>query len=169
MSDDTNLMGKEACEKIKELSEKANICLFTTNLTSLPLAARPMSCIKVDDDGNLWFFSSKTSEQNHHIEKDQRVQLFFSNIGTSEYLSLYGSAEISTNKEKIEELWSPIVKAWFSEGKKDPDLTLIRVRPETGFYWDTKTNKAVQMLKIAVGAIIGKPLDDGLQGQVSPQ
>jgi general stress protein 26 len=167
MGDTSNLTGKEAAAKIKELYEKANVCLFATNLTSLPVSVRPMQCIKVDEDGSLWFFSSKSSEQNSHIRKDQHVQLFFSNKDTSEYLSLYGSAEISRNKNKIEELWSPLVKNWFSEGKDDSDLSLICIRPESGSYWDTQNN-LIQMLKIAGGTVIGKPLDNGLQGRVSP-
>ncbi len=167
MDDTSNLTGKEAAAKIKELYEKANVCLFATNLTSLPVSVRPMHCIKVDEDGSLWFFSSKSSEQNSHIRKDQHVQLFFSNKDTSEYLSLYGSAEISRNKNKIEELWSPLVKTWFSEGKDDSDLSLICIRPESGSYWDTQNN-LIQMLKIAGGTVIGKPLDNGLQGRVSP-
>lgn len=166
MSDTSNLTGKEAAALIKGFSEKANVCLFATNLTSLPLSVRPMHCLKVEEDGSLWFFSNKSSEQNSHIRKDQHVQLFFSNMGTSEYLSLYGSAEISRNKNKIEELWSPIVKNWFSEGKDDSDISLLCIRPESGSYWDSQNN-LIQMPKIAGETVIGKPLDKGLQGRVS--
>jgi len=47
--------------------------------------------------GNLWFFSDKGSEKKEHIAKDNRVQLFYSNKTSSEYLSFYGTATIVTD------------------------------------------------------------------------
>ena len=55
---------QKAMKKIKELADAADICLFATNLTELPLSARPMSRQKIDDDGTLWFFSEKDSHKN---------------------------------------------------------------------------------------------------------
>jgi general stress protein 26 len=168
MGNTQHLSGSEANDKIKELAEKVHVCLFTTNLGSQPLSARPMSCAKVEDDGALWFFSQKSSEHNGHIEKDNHVQLFFSNTNSSEYMSVYGNAEITEDRKKVEEMWNPILKNWFNEGKDDPEISLIKVTPESGYYWDTKSNKVVQLLKMAAGAVIGKPLDDGLEGKISP-
>lgn len=156
----------EAMKKIKELADAADICLFTTNLTELPLSARPMSRQHVDDDGTLWFFSHKDSHKNEHIERDNRVQLFFSNRNSSEYLSIYGTAEVIRDPVKAKEIWSPIAKTWFHEGPEDPTLTLLKVTPEDGYYWDTKDGKLVTLLKIAAGAITGKELDGSLEGKV---
>ena len=75
-------------KKIKELADDADICLFVTNLTQIPLSARPMSRQRIDDDGTLWFFSERDSQKNTDIEQDNRVQLFFSNRNSSEYLSI---------------------------------------------------------------------------------
>ena len=159
---------QEAMKKIKELADAADICLFVTNLTELPLSARPMSRQKIDDDGTLWFFSDKDSHKNQHIEADKRVQLFFSNRNSSEYLSIYGSAEIVRDSAKAKELWSPIAKTWFNGGPEDPLLTIIKVTPEDGYYWDTKDGKIVTLLKIAAGAITGKEIDGSLEGKVKP-
>ena len=43
----------------------------------------------------------------------------------------------------------------------------VRVVPERGYYWDTKHGRAVAMAKIAVGAVIGKTLDDSMQGRLT--
>lgn len=142
-----NLHDKEAVDKIKDLAKSANICMFTTKLTELPLNSVPMATQEVDDEGNLWFLSGKTSHKNQHIQADPRVQLFYTNTGSSEFLSVYGNATITTDKDEIEKLWTPIAKAWFTEGKDDPDLTVIKITPEEAYYWDTKNSKAVSMLK----------------------
>ncbi|MEJ7604655.1 MAG: pyridoxamine 5'-phosphate oxidase family protein, partial [Kofleriaceae bacterium] len=61
-------------------------------------------------------------------------------------------------------LWSPLLKTWFTEGLDDPRITLIRVRPTEGYYWDTKHNRFVVFAKMVAGAITGKTLDDSIEG-----
>jgi general stress protein 26 len=166
MSDTKNLSQNEGIKKIKELAMAAEICHFITSLGAKPLNSRPMSTQEVDDEGNFWFFSPKSSMKNEEIDNDPEVQLLFSNNGNSEYLSVFGYAEIIRDKAKVEELWSPIIKTWFNKGKDDPELTLIRVRPAHAYYWDTKNNRMVQLIKMAVGAIAGKTMDDGVEGEI---
>lgn len=44
---------------------------------------------------------------------------------------MYGEATVSRDKPKIEELWEPIIKTWFTEGKDDLRITVIKVTPRT--------------------------------------
>ena len=62
--------------------------MFVTELDQLPSNSRPMSLQECDDEGNLWFISSKESNKNMEIERDSRVQLYFMNNSDSEYLSV---------------------------------------------------------------------------------
>jgi len=159
-----NLSEQEAIEKCKLLVDHNTVCLFTTNLSKLPLTTRPMSAQKVCDEGNFWFLSDKYSNKNEEIAADSRVQLFFSNTSDYEFLSVYGMATISDDQEKINELWTPIAKAWFTEGKQDPRISVIKITPEEGFYWDTKNGKLVSMFKFLASAVIGKTLSEGVEG-----
>ncbi|MGE3509589.1 MAG: pyridoxamine 5'-phosphate oxidase family protein [Vicinamibacterales bacterium] len=34
--------------------------------------------------------------------------------------------------QKIDELWEPLAKTWFTEGKDDPRITVIKVAPRRG-------------------------------------
>ena len=162
--EEKNLMGKEAIEKMKELVEHNRICMFTSNVEEVPLQTRPMTTQEVDDEGNFWFFSPKDSHKNYEVRSDARVQLLFANTSASEYLTVYGIATIVNDRKKIEEMWSPMVKAWFQEGKDDPNLSLIKVAPEDAYYWEPKQNKMVTLLKIAASAVSGKKMDIGQQG-----
>ena len=167
MGDVKNLSRQEANRKIKELAEKADTCLFTTMLTKLPLTTRPMSTRDVDDDGCVWFFSRRDSNKNREIGIDNRVQLFYSNFSSSEYMSLYGKASIITNPDKAKELWSPFAKTWFNEGHDDPELTLIKIDPVDVYYWDTKDGKVISLLKMVAGAVTGKEFDVGIEGRIN--
>ena len=164
--EEKNLMGKEAIEKMKELVEHNRICMFTSNVEEVPLQTRPMTTQEVDDEGNFWFFSPKDSHKNYEVRSDARVQLLFANTSASEYLTVYGMATIVNDRKKIEQMWSPMVKAWFQEGKDDPNLSLIKVAPEDAYYWEPKQNKMVTLLKIASSAISGKKMDIGQQGSL---
>lgn len=161
-----NLTHQEAIEKFKELVKHESTCLFTTQLTQVPLTTRPMGVQKVCDQGNFWFLSSSDSDKNAEISIDNRVQLFFVNTSDYEFLSLYGTATISRDKQKIDEFWSDIANAWF-DGKDDPRVTVIKVTPEEGFYWDTKNGKLVSMIKILASAVSGKTLQEGVEGKIS--
>ena len=165
MSDFKDLKNAEAQKKVAELVKETNFCLFTTDLTQIPLSTRPMSHQRVDDDGTIWFMSEDDSHKNEHIRKDNRVQLFYVNTSKNEFLNIFGKAEITRDKEMIKELWSPFLKTWF-DSPDNPKLTLLKVIPEEGYYWDTKNGKLVSMLKMVAGAITGKELDDSIEGKI---
>lgn len=162
-----NLTQQDAIKKLKELAEDIKMCMFCTTSFELPFETRPMGTQQVDDKGDIWFISGADSNKNSEIEEDAEVQLIYSKVSSSEYMTVYGHASIIRNREKTEELWNAFVKAWFPEGKNDPNLTLIRVRPYETYYWDTKDGKMVSLLKIAAAAITGKPNNDGgIQGKL---
>lgn len=162
-----DLMGSEAGKKIKELAAKSNTCFFCTGFSNAKApTVRPMSVQKVDEDGNLWFLSANDSHKNHDIQLDDTVQLLFQGSKHSDFLSIVGKATISTDKELIKELWEPIVKTWFTGGVDDPRITAIKVDTQDGYYWDNKHGDAVAFVKMAAGAVMGKTLDDSIEGRL---
>jgi len=162
-----DLFGKEAGEKIRELAKAANTCFFCSKITSgQALKTRPMSIQKVDEHGNFWFLSSDDSHKNEDIQEDPNVQLLFQGSKYSDFLSIYGTASISKDKAIIKELWEPILKTWFTEGEDDPLITVIKVEATEGYYWDNKHGNAVALAKTVVGAILGKTLDDSIEGKL---
>lgn len=162
-----HLSGDEAAKKIKELADKAQSCFFCTNIRSnQAFATRPMSPQKIDDEGDFWFLSAVDSHKNMELDTDPYVQLLFQGGPHSDFMSLYGKATISNDKQKIEELWNPLIKTWFTEGKDDPRITVIKVTPEDGYYWDTKHGDMVAFVKIIAGAITGQTLDDSIEGKL---
>ena len=164
-----DLRGTEAGEKIKELAGKNNTCFFCTGIKSgQPLTTRPMAVQKMDDDGNLWFLSASDSHKNKDIQEDNRVQLLFQGSAHSDFLSLYGIATVSKDKELIKELWEPLLKTWFTEGVDDPRITVIKFETEQGYYWDNKHGNAIAFLKMAAGAAMGKTMDDSIEGRILP-
>lgn len=164
-----DLVGQEALDKIKELAKKASSCFFCTKITTgQPFDTRPMSAQSIDDEGNFWFLSANDSHKNEEVQQDPATQLLFQGSSYSDFLSLYGKSTVSTDKQKIDELWDPSLKVWFTEGKDDPRITVIKFTPSDGYYWDTKHNMAIALAKRTYGAIVGKTFDDSIEGNIAP-
>jgi len=163
MGDTKNLGQQEALKEIKQLAQEIDTCMFCTQGGDGKLKTRPMSVRKVDDDGNLWFLSDRNSDKNSEIESGSNVDLLFAG-GHEKYLALHGAAEISYDKTKIKELWNPIAKIWFTDGEDDPDISVIKVKYDDGYYWDTKHGHMVSLLKMAKSFVTGTQGDDGVEG-----
>ena len=163
-----DISGERAVQRIKDVVAKAKSCFFCTNASTWGSnGTRPMSVRKVDDEGNLWFLSAEDSHKNEELERDSRVKLFFQGSPRSDFLYLEGEATISRDKAKIRELWKPVLKTWFTGGVNDPRITAIRVTPVEGYYWDNKHGTTVAGVKMLVGAMTGKTLDDSIEGRIA--
>lgn len=161
-----NLSKKEAIDKLKELAEDARICMMSTNLDARPIPSRPMALQEVDENGVLWFISNKNSDKNQQLQKDAETQLYFMNRSDSEYLSIYGTVDIYTDQEHIDEHWSVMANAWF-DGKKDPEVSIIGVRPKDVYYWDTKHGKLANMAMMVYSAVTNdRTVGDGVEGEL---
>lgn len=164
-----DLIGPEGIEKIRELSKKAGSCFFCTRIRAgEAFRTRPMAAEHIDDAGNFWFLSAKDSHKNRDLQEDPAAQLLFQGSAYSDFLTLYGRVEISTDREKIKELWDPMMKTWFTEGENDPRITVLKFIPTEGYYWDTKHGMAVALLKRAYGAAVGETYDDSIEGRIAP-
>ncbi len=157
-----------AIARMKEIADEMPICMFLTRLNERPIPSRPMATQKVDDQGSIWFLSSKSSMKDHDILADPTVQLIYSNMEDSEYMSILGEAEELNDMELKRELWTPMAKTWFPNGVEDPDLAVLRVRAKEGYYWDTKSGKIVSMIKIMASSLTGGGKDDGIEGKLAP-
>lgn len=144
MSEYTYSQHKDAVGKLRHLASEINICLFCSAMaTSSDDSCRPMATSDIDDEGTIWFMSPRHSEKNKEISEEPHVKLYYSHPGKSIFLLVSGKADIVYDRGKIRELWNPLDRTWFSEGVEDPEISLIRVRPDQAHYWDAKGNRMV--------------------------
>jgi len=164
-----DLTGTGAAQRIKEIAEDAENCFFCTSATTGETeGVRPMNIRKVDDAGNLWFLSASDSRKNMELQADPHVRIFLQASKQAGFIFLDGSVEISRDRQRIDDLWDPVLKTWFTEGKDDPRVTVIKFTPGAGYYWDNKHGNFIAATKMLVGAAIGKTLDDSIEGKLKP-
>ncbi len=167
MSNNKALHEKDAVEKLKELVKNGPMCHFITCLDQRPLPTRPMTTLEVDDEGCLWFLSSRESGKDREIQDDPYVQLLYANEGDSEFLSVFGTATVVMDMAKKRQLYGPLVKAYFPDGPEDANMSLVKVKPMESYYWDTRHGKVVALLKMAVSEVLGTQSGNGVEGKLS--
>ncbi len=96
-----------------------------------------------------------------------KVRLFFQGSPHAEFMHLEGTATVSRDRARIRDLWKFVLKTWFTEGEDDPRITVIKVAPSFGYYWDNRHGNAVAGIKMLIGATIGRTLDDSVEGKLS--
>lgn len=161
-----NLYNDEAKKKIKEMAEAIDFAMMATNLKQVPINMVPMSTKKVDDLGHIWFLSNKHSAHNQNIIRDAHLHLIYADKSEMQFLNVYGMATIYTDKEIIDDLYGKADDAWF-EGKDDPNITAICVKPSDVFYWDPKNGKLISLIKMGVAAITGDQPDSMDTGKLN--
>ena len=157
---------QEAITKLKDLLEGIDFCMLTT-MSGGHLRSRPMSTQKFDFDGDLWFFTSDKTHKVDEIEKDGRVNVADSQPDDNKYVSVSGTATVSKDRSKMEELWNPILKAWFPDGLETPDLCLLEVNVEEAEYWDSSSSTLVQIAGFVKAMVTGQQADGGDHGKVN--
>jgi general stress protein 26 len=136
-----------------KLARKIQFALFTSwdgsHMAQWPLTAH------VDMDANaIQFLVEDDGVRYAHLQKYPAVSLGFAD--NPKYVVIAGEAEISNDREKIRELWSPFAKAWW-DSPEDPKIRLLTVRPEQAEYWDSGSSLVASVLMLTAAATGAKP------------
>ncbi|MCC9167027.1 pyridoxamine 5'-phosphate oxidase family protein [Pontibacter harenae] len=159
MNTDQNTM--ENLQKLIDLIKDIDIAMMTTQDEDGSLRSRPMRTSETKADGTMWFFTGYHSGKSEELKHDSHVNLSFANTSDQTYISVSGRATLTKDKAKIDELWNPALKAWFPEGKEDPNVGLIKVTIDKAEYWDAPNSAVVHLYGMVKAAITGEPAHPG--------
>lgn len=153
-------MTKQAYEELFRLIEKNDIAMLTT-IQEDKLVARPMAYQDVDDNGDIWFLTTRDTEKATEIEKDPRVNVSFSKKG---YVSISGNASIVDDNNKVREYWSKGIELFLNTKPEDPNVVLIKVAAESAEYWatDNSIKTVVEGIKSLLSKDSGSSDDSSL-------
>ena len=144
-------------QKLGELIKSIRIAMLTTVDLEGRLHSRPMANQDTVFDGTLWFFTDENSAKVHELERDKQVNLSYSSPEDNRYVSVSGTAAVVRDRAKMQELWTPLHKAWFPKGLEDPNIALLRVDVERAEYWDSPSSAVVRLFGFAKAIVTGKP------------
>jgi len=143
--------------RLGELIREIDIAMLVTVTGDGALRSRPMATQQIDPgEGTIWFFTSSDSPKSDEILHKQQVNLAYASAEKQSYISVAGRAHLVRDSAKTRELWKPAAKIWFPQGVDDPNLALLRVDVTAAEYWDSPSNKMVQLYGLAKSLITGE-------------
>ncbi len=150
--------------KVVELMRDDRFCMLTSVGEEGRLHSHPMTPQEVTEDGDVWFFIDGTSTQAANITREKRVNLAYSDGST--WLSVAGHGRLVDDRAKVDELWNPMVSAWFPDGKDSDSVRLLLVESDSAEYWDTPGGRVASALAFAKSKLKGERPDVGESGTV---
>jgi general stress protein 26 len=157
----------DARRRVTELVREARICMLTTIGVDGRMVSRPMGLQEAEFDGDLWFFAYADSAKVRQIRVNPEVNVAFSDSRRNAWVSIAGTAREGYDRAKAEQLWTPLLKAWFPGGLDTPGITLLKVRASSAEYWDSPSSTVVHLFGYARAAVTGKPPKAGENREVS--
>lgn len=165
---DAEHQASESMEKVAALIAEIKFAMLTTHDADGTLRSRPMTTLKMDGDGHLWFFTAANSYKVDDIDEQASVNLAYARIDKQDYLSVAGTAQVVRDRKTMEDLWTPWLKPWFRDGLDDPNLLLLKVRVDEADYWDAPGSAMKRLYGLAKGIMTGKTDALGEHGRAHP-
>lgn len=150
-------MSDEGTQKVAELVDQARICMLTTMTAEGTHVSRPMALQSVAFDGDLWFFAMDDSAKAAEIRTHPQVNVAFADDKHQAWTSVSGTATLVHDRATMEELWSPPLQVWFSDGLDTPGITLIKVHAETAEWWEASSSRVKRLIGAVRAAATGDP------------
>jgi general stress protein 26 len=144
-------------QKVAELIKDFRFAMFTSRNAEGKLVAHPLTVQESEFDGDLWFLISKSASFVVDIARDDRVGVSLSS--NDSWVSLSGTAGLVEDREKVRELWNPMVEAWFPDGPDDPTVGLLKFSAESAEYWDSPGGKIASIFSFVKSKITGQQYD----------
>lgn len=148
-------------QKLARMIKGMPVAMLTTRDEDGTLRSRPMGTQEAEFDGTLWFFTEAGSPKVGEINREHEVNVSYSDAGSNRYISVSGWATLVRDREKIRELWTPGMKAWFPKGMDDPQVALLRVDVAKAEYWDQPGSTVVQLAGFVKATATGRRYEPG--------
>ena len=96
---------------------------------------QPMTHFPDADAGIVWFISSTDTALVQSLGLGEDASYVVISQDHDRHVSLSGKLYHLHNDLKLDELWSPVIGAWFEGGRQDPHVALLRFDPEVAEIW----------------------------------
>lgn len=97
----------------------------------------PMSHYTDEERGVFWFITADGTDCYDAAKEGRAVHYVVAEAKAKIYAKIEGRLTVETDREKLDELWSPVASAWFEDGKEDDDVRLVKFTPSHAEVWLT--------------------------------
>jgi general stress protein 26 len=151
-------------ERAWELMEKIGFAMLVTR-DGERLRARPMAAYVDRNAQAVFFLSDARQHKDDEIRQNPQVNLSFADAGEQKYVSVSGTASVSNDRAKIQQLFTTTAKAWW-DSADDPNIRVLTFTPEEAEFWDSP-GTVISYVKMAAAAMTGSRPDIGTNRKVA--
>lgn len=142
---------------LKEIKSARSVMLGSTNIDE---HMQPMTPQVDVDESVIYFFADRFSQLGKTIGVNPgTVELC--HITKDFQASIKGRLTTHNDADIIDKYWSPIVEAWYPEGKADPKLILLKFVPQKAAIWTSDKNVFSFLYEITKANISNETPDIG--------
>lgn len=146
----------DVVDRIWKIADRIDPCLMVTREGERQ-RVRPVYARVRRDEGLIYILSDSGGAKLDQVEDHHRVSLAFADIRANDYVVVEGTARISNDRAKINELWR-FSDASFWDTPDNPDLRIIAVTPEEAELWDG-SNRLVTGAKVLAERLAGAEVE----------
>lgn len=155
-------------DDLYELVDGIETAMFVTQRGDGALVSRPMATQKRNPIADLWFVTDVESNKIDELDANPGINLSYFSIKSKEWVSVSGTATISTDRATIRELYEPDWRMYFGAidevrdgGPDDPRLALILVDAQSVIYLKQEKSTPAVLFELLKGRITGERPDLG--------
>ncbi|MDC0737840.1 pyridoxamine 5'-phosphate oxidase family protein [Cognatishimia sp. SS12] len=108
----------------------------------------------IDPEGEvIWFITSQDTELVEALKAGADATYCYQSQKGDYHASIRGPLVLHKSEEKLDELWSVPLAAWFEQGRDDPKVTLLQFTPRKAAIWASDGNPVLVGLKMINAAM----------------
>jgi general stress protein 26 len=101
---------------------------------------QPMAPHADPTTNTIWFYTKTGTHVARAVKPGTRAHFCLVGKDHDYHACLAGRIEQRADPAKIDEYWSSVVAAWYEDGKKDPDLTMLALHVDDAEIWVSTGN-----------------------------
>lgn len=159
---------KHELETLYSHIDDIEIAMMTTRRADGHLQSRAMATQKRAEGADLWFVTLEGTQKLRDLAADPHLNLSYYKDRTREWISVSGIARVTSDRDKIHELYASDWRAWFpKEGdprhgtQDDPRMVLIGVEVHAAVFLEVNKPQPVVLFEIVKGWVTGSTPEIG--------
>jgi general stress protein 26 len=159
---ESSLMEAPNTERSKEFWSRVDD--VRAGMLGLEVANRmvPMTHHADEAASTFWFIAADGTDIVNSLKTGPRSAHYtIASARDGIYANVIGALSIEEDDKKLDELWNSVADAWFEEGRRDPEVRLVKLRLEEAEVWSTTTGALSFAYHIAKAKIAEKKPDLG--------
>jgi general stress protein 26 len=134
---------------IQKLIDIGDIAMLVSRSDHGVLKSRPMETVGINNDGDIYFFTTLSSELIRELTENNQVNLSFSKEDHN-FISVSGVTQVIKNKADLVRFWHSCYEKWVPDGLDNPSIILLKVSLMSAEHWgyNSRLNSISQLFSI---------------------